>query len=48
MSKVLEKNQDKDTFISADEFCNLILYYSLAREKTLWQEEIQVKRILYK
>ncbi len=48
MSKVLEKNQDKDTFISADEFCNLILHYCLAREKTLWQEEIQVKRIQYK
>ena len=48
MSKVLEKNQDKDTFISAEEFCNLIMHHCLVEEKTLWQEEIQVKRIQYK
>ena len=48
MSKVLEKSQNKDTFISTEEFCNLILNYCLCEEKTLWQEEIQVKRIQYK
>ncbi len=47
MSKELEKTQNKETFISVNEFSDYVLDLITSNLRTMWLEEIQIKRIKY-